>query len=111
MQSIQPARYEEPFFHLAANGDDFEDALRDAARENKISMDHLHDTVRVCIDSLRDDGMQCEGAIITMKAFVRESCLKHRKRGSTEMLHSDLLMDQVVKWCISDFYAERVTLS
>lgn len=106
MQSIQPARHVEPFFHFTANGDDFEDALRNAVRENEVSMDHLHDTIRVCIDSLRSDGMQCEAALLTMKAFVKESCLKHRRRGSTEMVHSDLLMDQVVRWCISDFYED-----
>src|SRR3954469_4887805 len=107
MQPIQPARHEEPFFNLTTNGDDFEEALRYAARANQTSMDHLHDTIRVCIESLRDDGMQCEAALLTMKSFVKEVCLKHRRRGSNEMLHSDVLMDQVVRWCIADFFEER----
>jgi hypothetical protein len=41
-----------------------------------------------------------------MKAFVRHACVKHRRRGSREMLHSDVLMEQVVGWCIVEFYAE-----
>ena len=68
-------------------------------------MDQLHLSIRHCMASLRGDGMQCEAALLTMKAFVRDVCLKHKRRGSSEMLHSDYLMDQVVRWCISEYYA------
>lgn len=106
MLPVQPARHEEPFFHLASTGDDFEIALRQAARANARSMDQLHVSVRNCMYSLRRDGMQCEAALLTMKSFVKEVCLKHKRRGSPEMLHSDMLMEQIVRWCISDYYAE-----
>ena len=104
MPRTQPARHEEPYFQLASTGTDFEDALRLAVRANASSMTQLHLTIRKCMDSLRSDGMQCEAALLTMKAYVRELGLRHRQRGSSDMLHSDYLMDQVVRWCISEYY-------
>ena len=41
-----------------------------------------------------------------MKAFVKEIAGKHRRQGSFEMQNCDKMMDQVVTWCISEFYAE-----
>jgi hypothetical protein len=104
MQRTLPARHEEPYFLLASTGTNFEDALCLAVRANARSMDQLHLTIRDCMDSLRKDGMQCEAALLTMKAYVRELGLKHKQRGSTDLLHSDYLMDHVVRWCISEYY-------
>src|SRR5688572_7130474 len=106
MQRTLAARREEPYFHLPSTGADFEDALRLAVRANARSMDQLQLTVRHCMASLRTDGMQCEAALLTMKAFIKDICVKYKRRGSTEMLHSDYLMDQVVRWCIAEYYAE-----
>ena len=106
MQQSQSARHEEPFFLVTATGDEFETALKNAARENIRSMDQLQAAIGNCVSSLRDDGMECEQALLTMKSFVRQLAGKHRRRGSFEMQHSDVLMEQVVKWCISEFYAE-----
>lgn len=106
MQNIRSARKEEPFFQLTATGDDFEEALRHAVRANARSMEDLHMSIRKCMASLRTDGMQCEAALLTMKAFIKELGLKHKRRGSSEMVHSELFMEQIVRWCISDFYTE-----
>ena len=106
MQQTQSARHEEPFFQVTATGDEFESALKNAARENMRSMNELQASIHNCVVSLRDDGMQCEQALLTMKAFVKELAGKHRRRGSFEMQHTDILMEQVVTWCISEFYAE-----
>jgi hypothetical protein len=103
---MQPARLAEPFFNHTATGDDFENALKGAARGNTRSMADLRDSIRKCMSCLRAEGMQCEQALLTMKAFVRETSLRHRKRGSREMLHSEMLMEQVVSWCIFEFYAD-----
>lgn len=103
----QNARNEEPFFAVTATGDEFETALQNAARENLRSMHELQLSIRNCVVSLREDGMQCEQALITMKSFVKTLALRHRRRGSIEMGHIDLLMEQVVTWCISEFYAEQ----
>ena len=104
MPQIQPARNEEPFFDLPATGQNFEEALRGAGRADARSMERLHESIRKCVDSLRSDGMECEAALLTIKAFVKDVTLKHRRAGSSDMLHCDTLMDQVVRWCISDFY-------
>jgi len=107
MESIQRARKEEPFFFHPGTGDDFEDALRHAVRANARSMDQLHQSIRNCMSSLRRDGMECEAALLTMKAFIKELGLKHKRLGSPDMLHSDMMMDQIVRWCIADFYSEQ----
>jgi hypothetical protein len=50
--------------------------------------------------------MECESALLTMKAFIRELSLKHKRNGFPDALHSELLMDQIVRWCIADFYTD-----
>lgn len=104
MQDIQPARKAEPFFQLTTTGDDFERALRHAVTTNVKSMNDLHVTIGNCMHSLRADGMECEAALLTMKAFIKELGLKHARMGSFTMVHSEQLMDQIVRWCIADFY-------
>ncbi len=68
-------------------------------------MDDLHDAVKVCVASLRAEGMQCEAALLTMKACVRHIGSKHGTAGLAEILYSDLLMEQIVRWSISEFYS------
>ena len=109
MQKFQAARKEEPFFELTATGDDFESALRLALRANPRSMDDLHESIGRCMRSLRTDGMECEAALLTMKAFMRDIGLKDRRNGMVEMIHSEHLMDKIVYWCISDFYSQAQT--
>lgn len=107
MPRLQPARKAEPFFELTATGDDFERALRNAVRANKESMNDLHETIGRCMKSLRADGMECEAALLTMKAFIRELGIKNRRIASGDVLHTDIMMDQIVRWCIADYYVER----
>ena len=106
MESTQRARKEEPFFQLTSTGDNFEDALRNAVRTNAGSMNELHASISKCMVSLRSDGMECEAALLTMKAFIRELGVKHKRTGSEEFFQTEMLMDQIVRWCISDFYAD-----
>lgn len=106
MQHTERARHEEPFFNQSSTGDDFENALKNAVRQNARSMKELQNAIGKCMKSLRADGMECEQALLTMKAFVKDVGARHKRRGSREMLHSDALMDQVVGWCISEFYAD-----
>lgn len=104
MQITEPARHEAPFFQHSITSDDLERALRYAVRANAISMDNLHQAIRRCMTSLRADGMQCEAALLTMKACVRDCGRRHRNTGGHELTHSDLLMEQIVRWCISEYY-------
>lgn len=104
VSAIQSHRNQEPFFELTATGDEFEEALRHAVRTNARSMRDLHDSVRECISSLRADGMQCESALLTMKACIRELNRKHERNGNGGLILTDAMMDQIVRWCITDFY-------
>jgi hypothetical protein len=100
----QPARHDEPFFDQDATARDFEDALRRAVRVNADSMDDLHAAIRNCVAALRTDGMNCEAALLTMKACVRHYGRKHRPEGSVDSLYSGFIMDQIVTWSIADYY-------
>jgi len=106
MPEMQGARHAEPFFELAETGTGFEAALRNAVRTNAISMNDLHRSITKCVVSLRDEGMQCEAVLLTMKAFINELAARHTRTGPERMLHLDMLMDQIVRWCISDYYAQ-----
>jgi hypothetical protein len=106
MQHIQLARKAEPFFQPTAVGEDFENALRLAERADAVSMKALHAAISNCVASLKSDGMECEAALLTMKAFMRELGIKHKRSGSLELVNKEIMMDQIVRWCIADFYRE-----
>ena len=104
MSFTQQARAEAPFFRESADADGLEKALRNAVRLNKLSMDNLHHAIRNCVGGLRADGMQCEAALLTMKACVRHMARNHAGSDMPEILYSDPLMDQIVRWSIAEFY-------
>lgn len=104
MLNFERARDREPFFQRAETADRLEDALRNAVRRNTKSMDELHGAVTQSVHSLRDDGMLCEAVLLTIKSCVRHYGRKHRRPGTLEATYSELLMDQIVTWCIQDFY-------
>lgn len=104
MQSSEPARYTAPFFLQVKTGDDLAVALRLAVRQNALSMIDLHAAITACVASLRDDGMQCEAALLTMKACVRHCARNDQKSGDHSGEYSDILMDQITRWCIADFF-------
>lgn len=104
MSFTEHARAEEPFFRESADADELEDALRNAVRVNKVSMDNLHDAIRTCVVALRADGMQCEAALLTMKACIRHMTRTHARAATSEIQYSDPLMDQIVRWSIAEFY-------
>lgn len=104
MQITQPSRTEEPFFQLESTSSGFEDALRHAVRANAKSMDDLHRAIALCVIGLRAEGMECEAALLTMKACVRHLARKHTLIGAPDVLYGGLLMDQIVRWSIVEFY-------
>lgn len=107
MHSTEPARHEQLFFRQANTAAELEHALRHAVRVNARSMDDLHEVIKSCVSSLRAEGMQCEAALVTMKACVRHIGSKHSSAGLAEILYSDLLMEQIVRWSISEFYSRE----
>ena len=104
--TAQP-RTEAPFFRKSADADVLQDALRNAVRLNKRSISTLHDAIANCVAGLRADGMQCEAALLTMKACVRQMVRNHSGADVPEILYSDPLMDQIVRWSIAEFYTDK----
>jgi hypothetical protein len=104
MQQFEPPREQHPFFERKSTGDAFEVALREAVRENARTMAQLHATVTACVHSLRAEGMQCEAAMLTMKAFVKDLARRQSAAGLPQIRYAEFMLDQVVRWCISDFY-------
>ena len=103
MQKQEPARREQPFFHHAQTGDDFETALRFAASQNATSMKNLHDAIKNCVRNLRSEGMECESALLTIKACVKHTLGKLDHDG-LHPARSEFVMDQIVRWSISEFF-------
>jgi len=102
-----PARLKEPFLFTRTTDDAFVVALANAARDNAKSMVALHDAVTSCVGALRQEGMQCEAALLTMKAYTRHTAYLHRQPGSDRSIWSaDLLVDEIARWSIMEFYRE-----
>lgn len=104
MSFTAQARAEAPFFRESADADGLEDALRNAVRLNKMSMENLHGAISICVAALRADGMQCEAALLTMKACVNHMARNRAGINSRGFQYPEPLMEQIVRWSISEFY-------
>src|SRR5678815_4750650 len=97
----QPARLKEPFLFTPRTDDAFVAALAHAARDNAKSMVNLHDAVTVCVAALKAEGMECEAALLTMKAYTRHIAYLHREPGlDRSMWSADLLIGEIARWSI-----------
>lgn len=108
MQQLHPARLKEPFLFPQAAADQFDDALANAASDNVNSMIALHEAVASCVYALKAEGMFCEAALITIKAYVKNAA--SIQRGSNpdgDLWATDLLMEKIARWAIRDFYKEE----
>ena len=102
---MHPARLKEPFLFTQSADDAFVDALANAARDNAKTMVALRDAVTDCVVALREEGMQCEAAMLTMKAYTRHTAYIHRAVGSDASIWSaDLLVSEIARWSIIEFY-------
>lgn len=102
-----PARLKEPFLFPQPTDDAFVDALAHAARDNAESMVNLHDAVAICVAALKAEGMQCEAALLTMKAYTRHIAYLHREPAMDRSAWSaDLLIGEIARWSIVEFYRE-----
>jgi hypothetical protein len=100
-----PARLKEPFLFTQPTDHAFVDALAHAARDNTKSMVALHEAVAECVAALKAEGMECEAAMLTMKAYTRHTAFIHRESGSDASIWSaDLLVSEIARWSIMEFY-------
>ncbi len=108
MQQVNPARLKEPFLFSQPDADQFADALSNAARDNETSMSALHEAVSSCVAALKAEGMLCEAALLTMKAYTKHIAFMQRSKNSdANKWMTDLLMEEISHWSISDFYKNK----
>ena len=108
MQQLHPARLKEPFLFPQITSDQFDEALANAASDNIDSMIHLHAAVAACVYALKSEGMLCEAALITIKAYVRHAASVQRGRNPDgDIWASELLMEKIARWSITEFYKEK----
>jgi hypothetical protein len=107
MQQVHPARLKAPFLFPQAAADQFDDALANAATDNVNSMVALHAAVASCVYALKAEGMLCEAALITIKAYVKNAASIQRGRNPEgDLWATDLLMENIARWSITEFYKE-----
>jgi hypothetical protein len=108
MQQLHPARLKEPFLFPQIASEQFDDALANAASDNVESMIELHAAVVQCVSELKAEGMLCEAALITIKAYVRHAASVQRGRNPDgDIWAADLLMERIASWSITEFYKEK----
>jgi hypothetical protein len=84
---------------------DYGAALQDAAASSVTSMDLLHDSLRPCVDFLRAAGIGPVQMILSIKACTKEHARANQALGDEfAMGNANLLMEQIVKWAIAEYY-------
>ena len=107
MQQLHPPRLKEPFLFPQAAADEFDNALAHAASDNVNSMIALHAAVASCVYALKAEGMLCEAALITIKAYVKNAAsFQHRRNPEGDLWATDLLMENIARWSITEFYKD-----
>jgi hypothetical protein len=108
MQQLHPARLKEPFLFPQITSDQFDDALANAASDNVDSMIELHAAVVGCVSALKAEGMLCEAALITIKAYVRHAAsIQRGRKPDGDIWVADMLMENIACWSITEFYKEN----
>jgi hypothetical protein len=83
----------------------FGTALHDAVRESIETMEQLRDCLKPCVAFLRDSGVGPVQMILTIKASTKESALRNHGLGDEfAVANANLLMEQIVKWAIVEYY-------
>jgi hypothetical protein len=94
-----------PYPLPSAASQQFETALRDALRGSIQSMQELRECVKPCVAYLRESGVGPVQMILTIKASARESALRnHALANQFAVANANLLLEQVVKWAILEYY-------
>lgn len=80
-------------------------ALHEAVESSLASMEELHRCITPCVVFLRNAGVGPAQMILTIKAYARDSALSRRALGHEfAVANVDLLMEQIVKWAIVEYY-------
>ena len=85
----------------------FDLALHGAARTSVESMENLRKCVNDCVASLKEFELGPVDMIVTMKACARESAHRYHPIGDEDPKSNlDLLMEQIIKWAIVEYYKD-----
>ena len=83
----------------------FDLALHVAAANSADSMTALRKCVCNCVENMKESGIGTVQMILTIKACAKGSALRYRPLGDEHpQSNVDLLMDEIVKWSIIEFY-------
>jgi hypothetical protein len=83
----------------------FDIALHSAISSSIDSMENLHTAVCDCVGALRGAEVGPVQMILAMKACAIDSGRRYRPEGDEYPASNvDLLMDQIVKWAIAEYY-------
>ena len=83
----------------------FDVALHSAITSSIDSMRVLHSAVCNCVTSLRDGNVGPVDMILAMKACANDSAARYRPELDTlPASNVNMLMDQIVKWAIAEYY-------
>jgi len=101
----QPLKQTQPYPLPTEASRQFGTALHDAVKESLETMEDLRACLKPCVDFLRDAGVGPVQMILTIKASARESALRNHALGDEfAVANANLLMDQIVKWAIVEYY-------
>jgi hypothetical protein len=103
----QPVKQTQPFPLPSETSRQFGTALHDAVRGSLETMQELHECLKPCVAFLRDSGVGPAQMILTIKASAKESALRNHALGDElAVANASLLMDQIVKWAIVEYYSD-----
>lgn len=102
-----PANLLPPFSLTLPVSERVGEALASAVQWHAASMLELQRALQACVGELREQGMLPESSLLTMKALVRHLSKTHPPPGRKANVEAaDLLMDQIVGWCIEAYYPD-----
>jgi hypothetical protein len=81
-------------------------ALVEAIRRHDRRLLQLRNALCACVWSLRDQQMTAENTVITMKALLRHTAAHDNMNNTGQLAAIDHWMDDLVTWCIEDYFAE-----
>ncbi len=80
-------------------------ALGLAVRRHIPAMYELRRAMEACVREMHDDGASPQRMLIDMKAFVRKSAIAHPPVGYLGSSRAaDSFMDEIVHWCIDEYF-------
>lgn len=83
----------------------FDVALHDAIVTSAEKMADLHVAVTDCVDSLKHANVGPVQMVLAIKACALDSAIRyHPKHDRYPASNVDMLMDQIVKWAITEYY-------